>query len=140
MRTGCRVMPRPRTVSAGSSARAVPAPTITASWRARMAWTARRAAGPVIHWLSPVAVAMRPSKLDGELERDARAAFADAQEEPGQVAGGLIGQHACGDRDPGRAQHGETRPETRGSSSCSGATTRAIPASINASAQGGVLP
>ena len=58
-----RQIPRSRTVSDGSSARAVPAPTITASWRARMACTKRRAGAAVIHWLSPVAVAMRPSKL-----------------------------------------------------------------------------
>ena len=32
-----------------------------------MAWTARRASGPVIHWLSPDAVAMRPSRLVASL-------------------------------------------------------------------------
>jgi len=50
-----------RIVSIGSSARAVPAPIITASWRSLWAWTSRRASGPVIHWLSPLAVAIRPS-------------------------------------------------------------------------------
>ena len=61
MRTGWRSMPSSRTVSDGSSARAVPPPTRTASWLARSAWTWRRAIGPVIQRLSPVAVAIRPS-------------------------------------------------------------------------------
>ena len=63
IRTGCGTVPNPRMVKSGSSERAVPPPTITASWRIRMLWTARRASGPVIQRLSPEAVAIRPSKL-----------------------------------------------------------------------------
>jgi capsular polysaccharide export protein len=66
--------PISRTVSAGSSARAVPPPTSTASCARRIAWTRRRASGPVIQRLSPVAVAMRPSSV--------RASFSVSQGRP----------------------------------------------------------
>jgi hypothetical protein len=57
-RSGCSSAPRnhrspggSRTVSAGSSARTVPAPTSTASDWALRRWASRRAAVPVIHRL-----------------------------------------------------------------------------------------
>ena len=50
-------------MSSGSSASAVAEPTATASAAARSAWTAARAAGPVIQRDSPRAVAMRPSSV-----------------------------------------------------------------------------
>ena len=56
-----------RTVSAGSSARTVPAPTSTASDRARSRWASRRAAGPVIHRLVPSGAAVRPSSVAASL-------------------------------------------------------------------------
>ncbi len=52
-----------RTVSSGSSARTVPAPTSTASEWARRRWTSRRAASPVIQRLVPSGAAVRPSRL-----------------------------------------------------------------------------
>ena len=67
MRTGWCEIPRSRTRRSGSSARAVPAPTITASWELRNRWTRARASGPVIHLLSPDAVAMRPSSVMASL-------------------------------------------------------------------------
>ena len=62
-RCGTRAMPGTRQVRSGSSASTVPLPTSTASWLARSACAARRAAAPVIQRLSPLAVAMRPSRV-----------------------------------------------------------------------------
>src|SRR5918996_588787 len=62
MRTGERSSrPGRRQVSAGSSASAVPLPIMIASWLARRRWPRARACSPVIHWLAPVFVAIRPS-------------------------------------------------------------------------------
>ena len=63
-----------RASSSGSSARAVPAPTITASCAARSLCTSARAASPVIQRLSPDAVAMRPSSDSRQFQCDVRAA------------------------------------------------------------------
>ena len=52
-----------RTVSWGSSARTVPTPTSTASHAARRACDVRRSASLLIHFESPVRVAMRPSRV-----------------------------------------------------------------------------
>jgi hypothetical protein len=52
-----------RTVSCGSSARTVRAPTRTASASARMRWLCKRSASPVIQRDSPFLVAIRPSRL-----------------------------------------------------------------------------
>ena len=56
-----------RTVSDGSSARTVPAPTSTASLSARRRWASARASGPVIHRLLPSAAAVRPSRVAANL-------------------------------------------------------------------------
>ena len=56
-----------RTVSDGSSARTVPAPTITASLSARRRWASARASSPVIHRLEPSAAAVRPSRVAASL-------------------------------------------------------------------------
>jgi hypothetical protein len=129
-----------RTVSAGSSARAVPPPTSTASWTRRIAWTRRRASGPVIQRLSPVAVAMRPSSVSASLSvsqgrprsmRDrnpALAARASAARTPVVTAIPFDSSSLC------------PAPDTRGSGSSSAVTTRATPAATSASAQGGVSP
>ena len=53
---------RPRLVSNGSSARTVPPPTITASDWERSRCAHCRAVGPLIHWLSPLLKAVRPSR------------------------------------------------------------------------------
>jgi hypothetical protein len=60
-RTGCCRHAKPRTVSTGH--RHAPCPRPPSPRHGARAWpcTARRASGPVIHWLCPVAVAMRPS-------------------------------------------------------------------------------
>ena len=56
-----------RTVSDGSSARTVPAPTRIAWLSARRRWASARASGPVIHWLVPSGAAMRPSTVAASL-------------------------------------------------------------------------
>ena len=61
---GVERKPGMRQVRSGLSARTVPTPTMTASCRPRMAWATRRAGVPVIHWLWPPWVAMRPSRVD----------------------------------------------------------------------------
>src|SRR5215213_11460653 len=52
-----------RTVNWGSSRRMVPMPTTTASQAARIACEIWRSASPLIHWESPLVVAMRPSRV-----------------------------------------------------------------------------
>src|SRR5918994_1510635 len=52
-----------RTVSCGSSVTTVPTPTSTASHAARKAWEMARSPSPLIHFESPLAVAIRPSSV-----------------------------------------------------------------------------
>jgi hypothetical protein len=69
-RNGCFPLnPAARTFNCGSSAITVPTPVITAEHRARQRCTSNRAASPVIHWLAPLAKAVRPSKLIASLTR-----------------------------------------------------------------------
>ena len=65
-----------RTVSAGSSARTVPAPTITASLSARRRCASARASGPVIHWLEPSGRRRASVERRRHLEHDPRPAGA----------------------------------------------------------------
>ena len=60
---GCRGVATARTLSCGSSCSTVPMPVRIAQARARQRWPSARAASPVIHWLSPLASAVRPSRL-----------------------------------------------------------------------------
>ena len=99
--------PGMRQVSSGLSASTVPTPTITASCRPRSAWAARRAASPVIQWLSPDARGDPAIQRRGQLQRHQRPALADARAEPGDQFVGLVLQHALLDRDAGRAQPGD---------------------------------
>ena len=61
--SGWRVVSTSRTFNCGSSSLTVPMPLSTAQARARQAWPSRRASGPVIHWLWPLASAVLPSRL-----------------------------------------------------------------------------
>jgi len=118
----------------------VPAPTITASWAARIACTRVRAAGPVIQRLSPAAVAIRPSRLCASfsvtigrpLRTRLRKPFCNA------CASAAITPSATSI--PAARRIAWPRPETRGSGSAVAVTTRATPAATRASAQGGVCP
>ena len=133
-------MPGKRHVSIGSSASTVPMPTMMASLCARMRWTRSRTASPVI------ATGLRPGRAglavgrDRELEHDLRAALAHAPDMAGMVVPGLLGADADLDGNAGRAQPRVALPATSGLGSSSAETTRAIPAAITASAQGGDLP
>ena len=66
---GRRGWTAPRTVRRGSSARAVPMPTATASCPARRRCTSARAASPVIQAERPAGSAMRGVEGEGELQR-----------------------------------------------------------------------
>ena len=60
-----------RAVSHGSSASTVPIPTSTASCVSRRRWTSARAASPVIHFDSPLTVAILPSSVIAALSVNA---------------------------------------------------------------------
>ncbi len=60
-------IPSGRAVSWGSSARAVPIPTTTASTDARQVWASRRLSSPLIHCESPARVATLPSRVIADL-------------------------------------------------------------------------
>ena len=129
-----------RTVSAGSSASTLPMPVTMAELMARHFCTSRRASGPVIHCDSPLAMAVRPSRLSASLTRTkgrpvsmrwmkpALSARASASSTPARVAM------------PAAASRARPRPATSGLGSVMAATTSATPAATRASAQGGVRP
>ena len=130
-----------RTVSEGSSAIAVPAPTTTASAQARNRCTSARDPSPVIHREEPSAAAVLPSRLDGHLQGDVREAARDMPFERPVEAARLGGHHTEFDLDAGVAEleRGRECPRRRFGSVVA-TTTRATPASISARVQGGVRP
>jgi acyl-coenzyme A thioesterase PaaI-like protein len=107
---------------------------------ARSAGHRRARASPVIHLLSPDAVAMRPSSDDAELEMKQRPALAHAQQEAGIDLGGLAGALADSTAMPAARSRAWPWPFTSGLGSSSAETTCATPALISASAHGGDLP
>ena len=138
---GARSRRRPRrTVSAGSSARAVPEPTMTASTSSRRRCTRPRDSGPVIQRESPRRVAMRPSRL--------AASFSETRGRPVSIQ---LRKPRCWKRQassrtptrsstPARRSRAMPLPRTFGFGSRSPIHTRAMPASWTAAAQGGVRP
>ena len=134
-------MPGSRQVSCGSSASTVPMPVRIASFIARIRCTrvARRLAG------DRGRLAARQPGLavgrDRKLQRHMRAAVAHAADMAGMRAPRFLAR---------RARHRPRRPAARsrawpspaifGLGSSSAETTRAMPAAMMASAQGGVLP
>ena len=132
--------PGNRQVSIGSSARTVPIPVKIASWRARKAWTMRRAGAPVIHWLSPSRVAIRASKVVANFSVTLGIPLRTRRKNPARSSS------AASRRTPSRTSIPASRsirapaPSTRESGSWAAITTRTMPAAINASAQGGVCP
>ena len=142
MRTGeFFAMPGNRQVSIGSSASAVPMPTMMASLCARMQMDAlaHRLAGD-----RDRPAARRTGFAvggDRELEHDMRAAVAHAPDMAGMVAPRLLGADADVDRNARRAQpRMARRPRLRDWDLPCADTTRAMPAAMTASAQGGDLP
>ena len=129
-----------RTVSSGSSRRTVPMPVSMAHERARSAWTSRRAASPVIHRLSPLASAIRPSSEAADLmrihgrPRDMRA------RNPRWASRASAARSPVSTRMPAARSLARPRPFTSGLGSSSAATTRATFAATSASAHGGVRP
>ena len=105
-----------------------------------MAWTARRASGPVIHWLSPDAVAIRPSRLVASLSVTRGRPVALRSRKPAWSCIASAARTPVVTAIPAARNRAKPCPETRGSVSSSGATTRATPAAISASTQGGVRP
>ena len=119
----------------------MPAPTSTASDWARIRCTSARARGPVIQRLSPVPVAIRPSSEAASFSVSIGRPVVSRLRKPRLSATASVGEAADLDRDPGRAQRLDARGRsTRGSGSSIATTTRATPAAISASVQGGVAP
>ena len=133
--------PCSRQVSRGSSAITVLLPTMTASWRGaqQMGARARRLAG------DPAALAARGGdpavEGRGELQRDERPAPREPRRNPALISRRLRRRRArsrprCRRRAAARCpcrRRADRDPRSR-------TTTRATPAAISASAQGGVLP
>ena len=132
--------PGMRQVRSGSSASTVPTPTITASCRPRSACAARRAGSPVIQRLSPAPVAMRPSSVEASFSVTSGRRL---RTRDGEAGGDLVGfgsaarlpRPRCRRRAAGRGRRRSRAGRGRGWRS----TTRATPAAIRASVQGGVL-
>ena len=104
-----------RAVSSGSSASAVPEPTMTASVRARRRCTSARAAGPVIQRDSPLAVAMRPSSVLASLSaHEGAAARAHRQEAAVLLAAFRARARRASPRARRGAAGARPRPETVG--------------------------
>ena len=136
-----RSRPGSRQVSSGSSAATVPAPTRIASCVARRRWPSARAASPVIHLLSPEAVAMRPSSEVASLRWNSGRPSRTRSRKPALISAASLRPLADFDGDARRpaAGHGPARsPADRDPP----APTRrvATPAATSASAQGGDLP
>ena len=129
-----------RQVRSGSSASTVPTPTMTASCRPRSACAMRRAGVPVIHWLSPLLVAIRPSSVV--------ASFSVTSGRPARMRWVKPASTSCasGSSTPSSTSMPAARSRampwlsTRVSGSRVATTTRAMPAAISASVQGGVWP
>ena len=134
--------------SALPSARSWPdRPASTVSLLVRIAWlcarrrcTSRRACGEVIHWLSPFAIAVRPSSDAPSLSwiKGNRCAYASGSLYSAFPASCIIRPWLTSM--PSCCRRYKPRPATCGLGSCMAATTRETPAAISASQHGGVRP
>src|SRR5664280_1145169 len=129
-----------RRVRSGSSARTVPAPTRMASHSSRRRRASFRAASPVIHFDSPVRVAMRPSSDAAHLTwtkgRRSRMDFRNASFSVSASSASAPTSTST----PRSLRRRMPRPAVRGSGSSVEHTTRDTPAAMSASEQGGVRP
>jgi hypothetical protein len=93
----------------------------------------------VIHWLSPLAIAVRPSS-----EAPSFSCTRETGAHPLQKAFiqrfGFVHHQPMADVNTGLLQAIQTAPATCGFGSCIAATTRVTPAAISASQHGGVRP
>jgi hypothetical protein len=138
--SGWRGVTTSRTVSLGSSSRTVPAPVRTAQARARQWWPSARAADPVIHWLRPLARAVLPSMLAATFRRTHGRPLVMRDTKPMLSSRASRSKSPVSTVTPAAASFLKPSPATRGFGSCIAATTRATPAPMRASAQGGVRP
>ncbi|MNN32954.1 hypothetical protein D3C81_1466910 [compost metagenome] len=138
--SGSRPSSAPRTVIRALSASTLAALVSTTLALARKRCTAERAAGPVIHWLSPLAMAVRPSRLMASLARTNGTPCSMRLRKPGFRARAWVSSTPLATSMPASARRRRPCPATCGLGSCMAATTRATPACTSASAHGGVRP
>ena len=139
-RNGWREVSTSRTFNRGSSANTVPIPVIIAQERARWRCTSCRAAAPVIHWLTPLFSAPLPSRLLAVFMRSHGVPRVIRATNPR-----FNSRASCSSKPdvtwmPALCNFFNPSPATSGFGSCMAATTRVTPASIKASAHGGVRP
>jgi hypothetical protein len=111
-----------------------------ASTSARSARPAARASSPVIHWLSPVRVATRPSRLAASLARIHGRPWRIAKWNAMFSASASASSTPTTTSTPAARSRAMPLPLTRGLGSVAPMTTRATPARTSASAQGPVRP
>ena len=138
--SGCRVVSTSRTVSRGLSSFTVPMPVSTAQDLARQAWASRRASAPVIHCETPLLRAVLPSMLAATLSRSQGRPRVMRETKPILSSFASVASSPVAICMPAAASLAMPCPATSGFGSAIAATTRATPASISASAQGGVRP
>ena len=129
-----------RAESSGSSANAVPAPTITASLRDLAWWTHSRDAGPVIHRDSPAAVAIRPSSVVASFSVTKGRPFTHSEINPRCCFRHSSSSTPTSTSIPALRSTVDPRPFTRACGSLQPTITRRMPASIIAFVHGGVRP
>ena len=140
-RTGARrgVM-GPRTVSCGSSFKAVVPPTAIASNPARSQCTYSRAASPDTQRELPRASAIRPSIEVASLSATNGRSACWCANRNGALSAAAASASTPNDTATPWARSPSAPPRASGSGSRIAATTRATPAATIASVQGGVLP
>lgn len=137
---GWRVVSRPRTFSLGSSASTVSMPVRMAQERARSRCTSRRAASPVIHFDSPEDSAVLPSSEEAVLIRTKGWPSSMRLKKPALSSRASASSSPLWTSMPAARMRARPSPATLGLGSWAAATTRATPAPMSASAQGGVRP
>ncbi len=139
-RSGWRASVISRTSSRGSSLCTVSMPTMIAELRARHLCTSARAAAPVIHLLSPLAMAVRPSRLAASLARTNGRPRRMRLMNPGLSASAWCCNRPTSTPMPAALSAAIPLPPTFGLGSSMATTARPIRAWIRASLQGGVRP
>ena len=129
-----------RTVNDGSSASTVPAPVRIAPARARHFCTSRREASPLIHFDSPLASALRPSRLVASLIRSHGRPRSIRDSQPRLSVRACAAIRPDSTPMPAASRRVNPAPSTCGNGSRIAPITRTTPAAINASAHGPVLP
>ena len=115
-------------------------PVMIAPEPARSRCTSSRAAGPVIHWLSPLVIAVAPSRLAATLARTNGRPRVTRLMKPSFRARAAASIRPTSVATPADLSLSSPRPATLSNGSCMAATTRCTLDAINASAHGGVLP